>query len=119
MQYRELGRTGWKVSTVSFGAWAIGGTWGEVDDSESLAALHKAIDSGVNFISGAGGNDTLSGSNTLRSLTNPQSIAYAPSGSTGSGFVYVRDADGKIKKDAQGNNEMGPSPREKELATIK
>jgi aryl-alcohol dehydrogenase-like predicted oxidoreductase len=49
MQYRELGRTGWKVSTVSFGAWAIGGTWGQVDDSESLAALHRALDLGVNF----------------------------------------------------------------------
>ena len=50
MHYRELGRTGWKVSDISFGAWAIGGSWGAVDDSESLAALHKAIDSGVNFI---------------------------------------------------------------------
>lgn len=50
MQYRELGRTGWKVSTSSFGAWAIGGTWGKVDDQESLQALHKAIDLGVNFI---------------------------------------------------------------------
>jgi aryl-alcohol dehydrogenase-like predicted oxidoreductase len=50
MQYRELGRTGWKVSTISFGAWAIGGTWGEVDDKESLAALHRAVDLGVNFI---------------------------------------------------------------------
>jgi len=50
MQYRELGCTGWKVSAISFGAWAIGGTWGEVDDKESLAALHKAIDLGVNFI---------------------------------------------------------------------
>lgn len=50
MQYRSLGRTGWKVSTISFGAWAIGGTWGNVDDSESLAALNRAIDMGVNFI---------------------------------------------------------------------
>lgn len=50
MQYRELGRTGWKVSTISFGAWAIGGTWGPVQDDESLAALHRAIDLGVNFI---------------------------------------------------------------------
>jgi aryl-alcohol dehydrogenase-like predicted oxidoreductase len=50
MHYRELGRTGWKVSEVSFGAWAIGGAWGSVDDSESLAALNKAIDLGVNFI---------------------------------------------------------------------
>lgn len=50
MNYRRLGRTGWKVSEVSFGAWAIGGAWGNVSDSESLKALHKAIDDGVNFI---------------------------------------------------------------------
>ena len=50
MQYRELGRTGWQVSTISFGAWAIGGSWGSVDDRQSLAALEKAVDRGVNFI---------------------------------------------------------------------
>jgi aryl-alcohol dehydrogenase-like predicted oxidoreductase len=49
MKYRELGRTGWKVSEISFGAWAIGGTWGKVDDGESLTALHAALDGGVNF----------------------------------------------------------------------
>ena len=49
MKYRVLGRTGWKVSEISFGAWAIGGTWGMVDDKESLAALHKAIELGINF----------------------------------------------------------------------
>ncbi|HLX96812.1 MAG TPA: aldo/keto reductase [Verrucomicrobiae bacterium] len=49
MKYRTLGRTGWKVSEISFGAWAIGGTWGKVDDRESLAALHAALDGGVNF----------------------------------------------------------------------
>lgn len=50
MHYRSLGRTGRKVSEISFGAWAIGGAWGQVSDEESMAALHKAIDSGVNFI---------------------------------------------------------------------
>ena len=49
MNYRTLGRTGWKVSEISFGAWAIGGTWGEVKDDESLKALNKALDLGVNF----------------------------------------------------------------------
>jgi aryl-alcohol dehydrogenase-like predicted oxidoreductase len=49
VQYRELGRTGWKISSISFGAWAIGGTWGPVSDRESLAALHVALDNGVNF----------------------------------------------------------------------
>jgi aryl-alcohol dehydrogenase-like predicted oxidoreductase len=50
MNYRALGRTGWKVSEVSFGAWAIGGSWGSVSDEDSLAALNQAIDSGINFI---------------------------------------------------------------------
>jgi aryl-alcohol dehydrogenase-like predicted oxidoreductase len=49
MKYRELGRTGWKVSEISFGAWAVGGTWGTVDDKESLSALHTALDGGVNL----------------------------------------------------------------------
>jgi len=49
VNYRELGRTGWRVSTVSFGAWAIGSAWGAVDSGESLRALHRAVDLGVNF----------------------------------------------------------------------
>jgi aryl-alcohol dehydrogenase-like predicted oxidoreductase len=50
MQYRPLGRTGLSVSTIGFGAWAIGGSWGAVDDDASIAALHAAVDAGVNFI---------------------------------------------------------------------
>jgi aryl-alcohol dehydrogenase-like predicted oxidoreductase len=50
MKYRTLGRTGLSVSAISFGAWAIGGSWGAVDDETSMQALHAAIDSGVNFI---------------------------------------------------------------------
>jgi aryl-alcohol dehydrogenase-like predicted oxidoreductase len=51
MEYRELGRTGWKISAVGFGAWAIGGqAWGGADDDESMKALHAAVDLGVNFI---------------------------------------------------------------------
>jgi len=49
MRYRALGRTGWQISEVGFGAWAIGGSWGSVDDSESMATLHRALDRGVNF----------------------------------------------------------------------
>ena len=50
MEYRTLGRTDWQVSTVSFGAWAIGGgTFGSVTEDESLGALHRALDRGVNF----------------------------------------------------------------------
>src|SRR6266446_2762165 len=50
MKYRTLGRTGWNVSEISFGAWAIGGSWGHVSDQDALAALHQAADCGVNFI---------------------------------------------------------------------
>lgn len=49
MQYRSLGRTGFHVSTISVGCWAIGGSWGKVNDEESLAALHRSLDLGVNF----------------------------------------------------------------------
>ncbi len=49
MQYQSLGRTGFEVSNVSFGAWAIGGTWGSLDDSEAMRCLHRALDLGVNF----------------------------------------------------------------------
>jgi len=38
------------VSVISFGAWAIGGSWGAVDDEQSMRALHAAVDAGVNFI---------------------------------------------------------------------
>jgi aryl-alcohol dehydrogenase-like predicted oxidoreductase len=50
MEYRELGRTGWKISAISLGTWAMGSLWGTVDSGESLAALKRALDLGVNFI---------------------------------------------------------------------
>jgi aryl-alcohol dehydrogenase-like predicted oxidoreductase len=50
VEYRELGRTGFKISSISFGAWAIGGSWGDVAEADALAALHRALDLGVNFI---------------------------------------------------------------------
>ncbi len=58
MQYRDLGKTGIRVSTIGFGAWAIGGAseasgtplgWGRTSDDESLAAIRRARDLGVNF----------------------------------------------------------------------
>src|SRR5271154_5643831 len=50
MKYRTLGRTGWNVSEISFGAWAIGGSWGVQNEAESMAALHRALDLGINLI---------------------------------------------------------------------
>lgn len=55
MQYRPFGRTGWQVSEISFGAWAIGGSWGEVAEADALAALHTSIDQGINLIDTADG----------------------------------------------------------------
>lgn len=49
MEYRAFGRTGWKVSAIGTGTWAMGSLWGPVDDGESLAALNRAVDLGVNF----------------------------------------------------------------------
>ena len=50
MERRRLGQTDMDVSVIGFGAWAIGGSWGAVDDGESMRALHASIDAGVNFI---------------------------------------------------------------------
>ena len=55
MRNRTLGRTGLSVSEIGFGAWAIGGGWGEQREKDSIDALHRAIDLGVNFIDTAAG----------------------------------------------------------------
>lgn len=49
MNYRRLGKTDLKISELSFGTWAIGGSWGKTNDNESLKGLEKAMDAGVNF----------------------------------------------------------------------
>jgi aryl-alcohol dehydrogenase-like predicted oxidoreductase len=55
MKYRTFGRTEIQVSEIGFGAWAIGGNWGPQNESDSIAALHRALDLGVNFIDTAAG----------------------------------------------------------------
>ena len=50
MRTRTFGRTGRDVSEIGFGAWAIGGTWGEVTEEDARAALHAALDAGMTFI---------------------------------------------------------------------
>jgi aryl-alcohol dehydrogenase-like predicted oxidoreductase len=55
MRFRKLGRTGLDVSEIGFGAWAIGGGWGPQSDADSVAALNRALDLGVNFIDTAAG----------------------------------------------------------------
>jgi aryl-alcohol dehydrogenase-like predicted oxidoreductase len=49
VKYRKFGRIGWDVSEIGFGAWAVGGEWGAVDDGQSIAAMKRALELGVNF----------------------------------------------------------------------
>lgn len=55
METRKLGKNGPQITTIGLGSWAIGGSgtsfsWGEQDDSDSIKAIHAALDSGVNWI---------------------------------------------------------------------
>ncbi|WP_062015180.1 aldo/keto reductase [Aureimonas sp. AU4] len=50
MKQRDFGRTGWRVGEIGFGAWAIGGSWGDVSEDDAVATLHAALDSGVTFL---------------------------------------------------------------------
>ncbi len=49
MQYRTLGKTNWDVSTIGFGAWNIGGQWGEVDEKTAIDTIRAGYDAGINF----------------------------------------------------------------------
>ena len=55
MEYRTLGKTGFEVSVISMGAWALGGQWGDMDDQLATATAHAAHDAGVNFFDVADG----------------------------------------------------------------
>jgi aryl-alcohol dehydrogenase-like predicted oxidoreductase len=75
MDTRRLGKTGFDVSEIGFGAWAVGADWGRVDDRESLAAMHAAVDAGVTFfdtadVYGDGRSERLVGQ-LLRERTEP------------------------------------------------
>ena len=79
MNTRRLGKTGYQVSEIGFGAWGIGADWGAVDDRESLAALHAAVDAGVTFIDtadvyGDGRSERLVG-RLLRERSEPLVVA--------------------------------------------
>ncbi|WP_128255825.1 aldo/keto reductase [Falsirhodobacter deserti] len=50
MNHRKFGRTGRSVSEIGFGAWAIGGSWGDVSEADARDALHAALDAGTDFI---------------------------------------------------------------------
>jgi len=100
MRYRPFGKSGWNVSEIGFGAWAIGGDmWGPQDDAESLRALHRAVDLGVNFIDtaqgyGKGHSEELIGK-FLRDRTEQLYIATKVPPRPGSPWPPPEDADAR------------------------
>src|SRR3954463_13014807 len=104
MLYRELGKTGIKVSEVGFGAWALGGPteasgvpigWGKPSDDESLATIRRARDLGVNFFDtadsyGFGRSESLLGIVLSRKR---QDVVIATKGGV------VRTSTGELRKD--------------------
>ena len=77
MKQRRLGKTGWQVSAVSMGCWAIGGQWGEVSERQAIATVHAALDAGVNLFDtadsyGLGRSEELLG----KALTDRRDAAY-------------------------------------------
>jgi aryl-alcohol dehydrogenase-like predicted oxidoreductase len=104
MQYRSLGNTGIRISEIGFGAWAIGGAaeasgtplgWGRTNDDESLAAIRRARDLGVNFFDtadsyGFGRSESLLGIVLSRQR---QSVVIATK------VGVMRMGDGSLRKD--------------------
>src|SRR5260370_5441890 len=50
MEYRKLGKTGWEVSVLGYGASPLGGVFGKINDKQGIRTVHTAIDLGINFI---------------------------------------------------------------------
>ncbi len=57
MKYRALGTTDMQVSVIALGGWKFGGgaNWGDVNEADSNATIHAALDAGINFIDTAEG----------------------------------------------------------------
>ncbi|RME67354.1 MAG: aldo/keto reductase [Verrucomicrobia bacterium] len=81
MKYRPFGKSGREVSEIGFGAWAIGGGWGPQAEADSLAALRRALELGVNFIDTAAGYGNGKSERTiaevLAGLDDPSAITVA------------------------------------------
>jgi aryl-alcohol dehydrogenase-like predicted oxidoreductase len=111
MEYREFGRTGWKISAISLGTWAMGSLWGSVDAHESIASLNRALDLGVNFIDTADvyGSESLVGQ--LRKQRKEQFYI-----TTKMGMQVNPDPRGYTRKNMTGFTES--SLRELQVETI-
>jgi aryl-alcohol dehydrogenase-like predicted oxidoreductase len=93
MRYRAFGRTGWEVSEISFGAWQLGGDWGQVDDDASVRTLLHAFERGVNFVDtaelyGHGHSEKVVG-RAVRQWTAAHGGGAADRTAPGGGRIYV------------------------------
>lgn len=78
MQNRKLGKSGIEVSEIGFGAWAIGGGWGPQSETDSVAALHRALQLGVNFIDTAAGYGNGHSERTIARVLRERAASGAP-----------------------------------------
>ena len=77
MKYRRLGKTGWEVSAVSVGAWALGNQWGELTDETARETVRAALDSGINLFDVADGYGPLLAEERLgRALGSERSSVF-------------------------------------------
>jgi aryl-alcohol dehydrogenase-like predicted oxidoreductase len=108
MRYRKLGSSSLEISVVSLGTWVFGGDqWGETDDKESIAAIQKAIDSGINLIDtapvyGSGHSEEVVGK-AIKGRRNQVFIA-TKCGLQRKGKTYKRSLKpSQIRKDLEGS----------------
>ena len=109
MQTRKLGNSDLPITRVGYGAWAIGGSgwqfaWGSQDDSESIAAIHRALELGVNWIDtaavyGLGHSEEVVG-RALKEWHGPRPYVFTKCGLRG-------DATGEVQKVLSGNSIRG------------
>jgi aryl-alcohol dehydrogenase-like predicted oxidoreductase len=87
MQTRKLGNSDLHITPVGYGAWAIGGSgwqfgWGSQDDNDSIAAIHRSIELGVNWIDTAAvyglGHSEKVVARALRSWPGPRDPTFLP-----------------------------------------
>src|SRR5271169_3563742 len=100
METRKLGNSDLNITRVGYGAWAIGGSgwqfaWGSQDDNESIAAIHRALELGVNWIDtaavyGLGHSEEVVG-RALKSWRGPRPYVFTKCG-------LRADANGDVQK---------------------
>ena len=100
MQTRKLGNSDLQITPVGYGAWAIGGSgwqfaWGSQDDNDSIAAIHRALELGVNWIDTAAvyglGHSEEVVARALKSWTGPRPYIFTKCG-------LRWDAQGNVQK---------------------